>query len=267
MAGLFLGADEDAAGEEGVVGFEFVPGHVLDGESGEEGEGEAEVSPGFDPDVVGGEVTLEDDSGEVGGESPVVARDVLFLAIDFAQGGESDEHDAAGLEDSFHVAEGAVEVVDVLERLGADEAVVGLVGDGMHRPDVVVDVGEGVGGGDVEDVGLGDVLATELSGVVGVFDLEDPALDVGLVSFEELLDESTVDGRAAVGADEGADGTGGVGEHVEPSRSEESLEGLVEDGVRSAEGSPGEAPSRVGVDWRCGVCIRHVFGLEWLMGV
>src|SRR5258706_1650346 len=174
------------------------------------------VAPGFDLQVCWGEMFSETVAAGVVGEAPEIAGDVLFQAFDFAEAGDGGEKNAAGLEDAAALAEGGVDVVDVLERLGEDDAVVGFAGDGGEVAEVADEGGAGVVGVDVEDVGAGDgALGGEAAGVEVVFDLETVAADVGGVVGEEGLDVEAVDGVAAIAAGVVADRVRAGEEEVE----------------------------------------------------
>ena len=116
-----------------------------------------------------------------------------------AHGGDGRQEDAAGPENAGGVAQRRPGIVDELQRLGEDEAVVAAGRDRVGRGKIGHDGGLRVGRIDVEHVG-GGYVAAEAAGVVGVLDLEDPAPDVAPVGVEEALDVVAVYRGTSIGA-------------------------------------------------------------------
>src|SRR5262249_4320635 len=115
------------------------------------------------------------------------------------------EH-AARFENPVGVGEGGLHVVDDVQRLDEDEAIVPVRGDPIRSAEVGHDGGPLVGGIDVEDIHYGDGVTPEDLRVSRVLHLQHAAADVLPAGVEEGLDVVTVDRPAAIQTPYRADG-------------------------------------------------------------
>src|SRR5207244_8858457 len=107
------------------------------------------------------------------------------------------EQRAARAENSVRVYDGRLQVVDVLERLGEDEAVEAARWHGIGGGEIAGDRRVRIAGIDVEHVAAVDGGPVALR-VVAVQHFDDPTANRGAFRGEELLDVVAVDWRAAI---------------------------------------------------------------------
>ena len=134
-------------------------------------------------------------------EAPVLAPAIAVIRADLADAGHGGEQHAARPQDAVDRRECALHVVDVGQRLRADEAVEAVVLD----PTGVSEVGDQrrarIAGIDMDDVALLDAVAAVAPRVMVLGHFEHPALDVGRVVGQEALDVVAVDRLAAPAAE------------------------------------------------------------------
>ena len=121
--------------EVGVVAFALLVTELLGRHSGEERDRGENIAVGPHGDPVLAEPVGEQLGTRRRGEAPVIP-DRLELPDGPAHGGDGGQQDAAGPQDAGGVAQGRSGVVDELERLGQDEAVVAVGRHGVGRGEI-----------------------------------------------------------------------------------------------------------------------------------
>src|SRR5436190_21235544 len=107
------------------------------------------------------------------------------------------EQASPGLEDSMERSHGSAHVVDVLESLGADDAVEAVRGKLVTFLEPAGVVGLRAAH-HVQHVAAANAIASEHGGVQRLADLEYTPADLGRVVAEEALDVSATDGVAVI---------------------------------------------------------------------
>src|SRR5205823_1694857 len=119
--------------------------------------------------------SLEDAREESAGPSPREAPEVALdprLETDPRERRNGRQQRPAGLQDPAALPESSLAIVDVLQHLGEDDAVVAVVGDAVEPAKVAVEGRLGRARIDVENVTHRDAIAAEAARVAAVFDLQ-----------------------------------------------------------------------------------------------
>ena len=131
------------------------------------------------------------------GEAPVVAIEALFVIDPYHAGCRSQQH-AARLEDASALAKHRGHVVDQMERLGEDDAVVRPARNRIGATQVGDHGGEAVARIDIDDVAGCDGVAAKPARVNRIPYFENAAANVRTMRLEKRLDVVSIDRRSAI---------------------------------------------------------------------
>lgn len=196
-------ADDDV--EVPVPVLQFLPGEFLRGQTVEGAGGREDVAPPLHLDLAV-EIPGEELPGRLLGQVPVLGPPVgVQVAADLAGAVGGQKQHPPGLEHGVEAPYGPLDVVDHLDRLGADDAVEPALREGGVARQIPHDGGPGRF--DVaEDILHLDGVPSELVQVEGVAELHGDAPDVLAPGVQESLDVPTFDGKPPIEGEDRADG-------------------------------------------------------------
>ena len=132
-------------------------------------------------------------------QAPEVAVEAGFV-VHSDHAGNRRQHDTAGAEDAGALGNDGRHVVDEVQRLRENDAVVGSRSDRVRMAEIGDDRRRAVGRIDVDDITRRDRVPAVLFRVHPVSDLEDSSSNVSPVSIQKALDVITVDGLPPIPA-------------------------------------------------------------------